>query len=375
MIKNYTMIKIVLITLIGILLISCQKDKEEPIINLDSKVFSEKQTLKGDTLFFEIEANDKAGMQSIKLMVDGEVLASSASSSLSYQWYTATMDTGRYHFTITAADNEGNQAEKYLWVYVNDLIFIPVEGGAFLMGSENGEDDEMPVHLVSLNSFEIMATEVTMGQYIYYLNDINCPLDGLVNGERCFYGNGGNAWFNNDLFPFKVHDDLENHPIPFITWLGAKAFAEWLGGRLPTEAEWEFAARGGILSQNFIYSGSNTFEDVRVYNGNSINFYHVATKQPNELGIYDMSGGFQEWCSDFYAEDYYQNSPSDNPQGPATASPSSEEYIYKVLRGSSPFDDPSKCRVASRGYDHNVFTIGYMGLSTGFRVVRDVREN
>ena len=351
---------------------SCQKDKEGPTINLDSAVFNEKQSLKGDTLFFKIEANDKAGTQSIKLTVEGDELASSATANLSYQWHTAAVDTGRYHFTISATDNEGNQTMEYLWVYLNDLTFIHVEGGSFMMGSEDGEDDEKPVHLVNLNSFEIMATEVTMGQYIYYLNDINCPLDGLVNGERYFYGNGGNIWFNNDQFPFKVFEGLENHALPLITWFGAKAYAEWLGGRLPTEAEWEFAARGGNLNQGFIYSGSNTFEDVGLYCGNSIDFHLVATKQTNELGIYDMSGGFQEWCSDFYVENYYQNSPSDNPQGPAEAMPSEENNIYKVIRGSSPFKDPAKCRVASRSYEHNIFTIRFMGLATGFRVLRDV---
>ena len=130
---------------------------------MDSKVFNEKQSLKGDTLFFEIEANDEAGMQSIKLMVEGEVLASSVNSSLTYHWHTAAIDTGRHHFTIKATDKEDNQSEDYLWVYVNDITFVTVEGGTFLMGSEEGEDDAKPPHTVTLDSYEIMATEVTRG--------------------------------------------------------------------------------------------------------------------------------------------------------------------------------------------------------------------
>lgn len=114
--------------------------------------------------------------------------------------------------------------------------------------------------------------------------------------------------------------------------------------RLPTKAEWEFAARGGNSSQGYKYSGSNNIDDVVWYESNSnSNTHEVGTKAPNELGLYDMSGNVFEWCQDWYDRNYYSSSPSKNPKGPSSGS-------IRVNRGGSWDDDAWDCRLSIRGY-------------------------
>jgi formylglycine-generating enzyme required for sulfatase activity len=129
--------------------------------------------------------------------------------------------------------------------------------------------------------------------------------------------------------------------------------------RLPTEAEWEFAARGGKKSKGYEYAGSNEIEAVAWYDENSEDKTHpVGQKKPNELGILDMSGNVLEWCSDWYEESYYNSSPGNNPQGPASGS-------NRVLRGGGWSYIPRNCRVSIRYYYYPVS----WHSSIGFRLV------
>jgi formylglycine-generating enzyme required for sulfatase activity len=129
---------------------------------------------------------------------------------------------------------------------------------------------------------------------------------------------------------------------------------------LPTEAEWEFAARGGNSSNGYTYSGSNTLDAVGWYDDNSGSKTHpVGGKQPNELGIYDMSGNVWEWCSDWFSSSYYSVSPETNPQGPSSGS-------FRVVRGGSWFHVAVGCRSAYRFLDIPDFRSSYYG----FRLVR-----
>ncbi len=220
-----------------------------------------------------------------------------------------------------------------------NMKMIYVEGGTFQMGatSEQGGDaydDEKPVHSVTLDSYYIAECEVTQAQWYY------------VMGSYPSYYSG------------------EDRPVESVSWERAQEFCRKLSeitGKnytLPTEAQWEYAARGGNKSEGYKYSGSNTRGDVAWYYGNSSSQTHVVKqKQPNELGIYDMSGNVYEWCSDWYDGSYYSSSSQYNPTGPSSGS-------NRVRRGGD-WDNNVNCRVSYRSLESPSQRDRY----TGFRVV------
>ena len=200
------------------------------------------------------------------------------------------------------------------------FVMVPVEGGTFQMGSNYAEPEEGPEHAVTLDNYYIGQTEVT--QALWY----------AVMGTNPSYFHGSSL------------------PVEFIKWRECQEFIFKLNiltgqkFRLPTEAEWEYAARGGNKSKGYQYSGSNDIDAVAWYGDNSGTKTHeVATKLPNELGIYDMSGNVWEWCQDWYNSKYFNNSPSKNPTGPLKGS-------RRVCRGGSwRKSDIKDCYVFVRG--------------------------
>lgn len=223
------------------------------------------------------------------------------------------------------------------------VTWIFVEGGTFMMGSNDGYDNEKPVHRVTVSDFYISETEVTFEQY-----DKFCEETGREKPSDRGWGRG-------------------IRPVINVNWHDAVAYCEWASKmtgmkiRLPYEAEWEYAARGGNKSRGYKYSGSNDIDAVAWYGGNSgVQTHPVKMKQPNELGIYDMSGNAWEWCADWYDERYYLKSPSENPKGPVNGE-------ARVLRGGSWSSYGYFCRVAVRvrnvpdGRDFDV----------GFRLARE----
>ena len=193
---------------------------------------------------------------------------------------------------------------------------VYVEGGSFQMGSKKSKD-EKPIHTVTVSSFFMDKTEVTQAQY------------KKVMGKNPSHFSG-----------------CDDCPVERVSWHDATAFAQKVGKRLPTEAEWEYAARGGVKtnsgSSQTSYAGSNDLNSVAWYGDNSGSKTHpVAQKQANALGLYDMSGNVWEWCSDWYSDSYYSESPQNDPQGPNSGS-------SRVLRGGSWFLNDSYCRVANR---------------------------
>lgn len=227
----------------------------------------------------------------------------------------------------TAEGTDSNQnvtvveTESNLTVTVDGVTFkmICVEEGTFQMGSNDGYDREKPIHQVTLSGFYIGETEVTQELY--------------------------EAVMSSNPSEFKG----SKRPVDSVSWEDCQTFISKLNERtgktfrLPTEAEWEFAARGGNRSNGYTYSGSNEVDDVAWYYSNCSNTTHdVAIKAPNELGIYDMSGNVYEWCQDWENSNYYSSSPENNPTGPSSGS-------FRVCRGGSWYgDDATVCRVAYR---------------------------
>jgi len=204
------------------------------------------------------------------------------------------------------------------------IEMVYVKGGTFTMGctSEQGnecDDDEKPTHQVTLSDFYIGKYEVTQKQW----RDVM----GTDPPELRFKG-------------------CDDCPVERVSWNDIQDFIKKLNQktgkkyRLPTEAEWEYAARGGSQNRGYKYAGSNNIGEVAWYDGNSSSKTHaVGGKKPNELGIYDMSGNVYEWCSDWYGN--YSAGSQRNPQGPTSGT-------YRLLRGGSWFFNAGRCRVSSR---------------------------
>ena len=232
--------------------------------------------------------------------------------------------------TINVSQSGGDRSVAFAsgreTITVNGVSFdmIKVEGGTFTMGatSEQGNDahySEKPAHQVTLSDYYIGEKEVTQALWQAVMGSNPSSIKGNSN------------------------------PVEYVSWNDCQEFIRKLNSltartfRLPTEAEWEFAARGGNESKGYKYSGSNSIDNVAWYTSNSSSKTHaVKTKSPNELGIYDMSGNVYEWCQDWY--DYYSSNAQTNPKGPSSGS-------YRVLCGGSWFHDTSYCRVSARAYD------------------------
>jgi formylglycine-generating enzyme required for sulfatase activity len=212
-----------------------------------------------------------------------------------------------------------------------------VDGGTFTMGctAEQGNDclnDEKPAHQVSVSRYYIGKYEVTQEEW-------NAVLDENPS-----------------------HFQGAQRPVENVSWNDVQRFIERLNMltgmqyRLPTEAEWEYAARGGKMSKGNVYSGSQTIDSVAWYSLNAVKQTHkVGGRQPNELGLYDMSGNVWEWCADWYGDTYYAGSESSNPPGPGKGA-------THVLRGGSWNDNPVNCRVSNRNYLLAEFRFNYLGF-------------
>lgn len=210
-----------------------------------------------------------------------------------------------------------------------------------MMGSNDGNANEKPVHQVTLNNYYIGKYEVTLAQFKAFIEDsgYNTDAEKGTGGYGSYIWENGN-WNNKDGINWRhdVNGKLQSddrHPVIHISWNDAMEFCKWLSSKtgknftLPTEAEWEYAARGGNKSKGYQYAGSNEIGSVAWHSDNSGYKTHpVGLKQANELGLYDMSGNVWEWCSDWYGENYYANSPANNPKGPDAGS-------LRVLRGGS----------------------------------------
>ncbi len=251
------------------------------------------------------------------------------------------------------------------------MVFIP--GGEFLMGS-----DENLIHSAYVDSFFMDRYPVTNAQFKMFVEanpQWRRPTDlyfwnikwNSTKKKPEHDGDYLKHWHENN-YP----DDKANHPVTWVSWYAAMAYAEWLGKRLPTEAEWEKAARGGVSGQN--YPWGNTIDSTMAnYSNTNGGTAEVGQYPANGYGLYDMAGNIWEWCLDVYDAGFYLNSPQHNPISGANSVNSvtnefTDESVLRVLRGGSWLDAPHLLKTAFRYKNNPRRTLGRIG----FRCVRTV---
>ena len=309
----------------------------------------------------------------------------------------------------------------------NGMVFMPIPAGTFQMGDSFSEGPvcERPVHTVTLSFFKMSKYEITNGQYCDFLNSAYPTQIKEVDGVIYAVSDTGNSYLYCDTsasssysqIDFSVNvfsvmtkpaidgRDMVNDPVVQVSWYGAVAYCNWLsseegkescynlsdtnwlcdftktGYRLPTEAEWEYAARGGLSGNRFpwgdtiTHSQANYYSSIdHIYDISPTSDYHptwndgiepytspVGSFSANGYGLHDMAGNVLEWCNDWYGSTYYSISPGTNPTGPTTG-------YYRVNRGGGWHYEADFCRVSFRNYH---YPPSYHHSSSGFRVCLD----
>ncbi|MDD8046184.1 MAG: SUMF1/EgtB/PvdO family nonheme iron enzyme [Verrucomicrobiota bacterium] len=280
------------------------------------------------------------------------------------------------------------------------IIMVPIEGGTFQMGDEWGDgwEDEHPVHSVTVSSFSMSKYEVTneqvreVMQWAYDRGKVTATSSTVRNAqgnsqELLYLGNSycQISWSGSS---FVVDTGKEDYPCVEVTWYGSVAFCNYLsemedltlcynlntwecdwnaqGYRLPTEAEWEYAAKGGLNGQKTKYAGSGNIDAVAWYSENSGSRSHeVGTKVGNELGIHDLTGNVWEWCWDNWG--FYSSSPVTDPRGRE----SGDIRVKRGMRRGGSWDQYAVlCRVTDRSI--NMYIPVFWDYDLGFRLARAV---
>jgi formylglycine-generating enzyme len=283
---------------------------------------------------------------------------------------------------------------------VNDLEWVAVEQGTFRMGNARGDgyddDGERPVRSVTVGPLLVTSTTVTNAQFAAFVDATGRVTDAERYGWSFVFGGllpddfpdtrgvAAAPWWRQvheadwrrPEGPQSSVDDRPDHPAVQVSWNDAVAFGEWAGGRLPTEAEWEYAARGGLDQQPFPWGDElepggehrmnvwqGTFPSANTIEDGWYGTAPVRSYPPNGYGLHEMTGKVWEWCADWFAADAYQRGGADHPTGP----PSGE---HKVMRGGSYLCHASYCRryrVDARSASEPDSSAG----NVGFRLVRD----
>lgn len=270
------------------------------------------------------------------------------------------------------------------------MALIP--GGTFLMGSETGLPHESPLHEVVVAAFYLDTHEVTNDEFAEYVEATgyvseaerwgwsigfvpDAETDVRVPGAEWWVKVEGADW-RHPLGPDSSIEGKGDYPVVQVSWNDAVAYCEWAGKRLPTEAEWEFAARGGLAQKNYPWGNlvapdgrpmANTWNGIFPVSDSGEDGYAslspVGSYPPNGYGLYDAGGNVWEWCEDWYRGDYYFRSPRENPRGPS-------QGLEKVMRGGSWLCAPNYClgyRVSHRshsGIDTGLNHVGFRCAKT-----------
>ncbi len=344
----------------------------------------------GDSVGFSVVGGADAGL----FVVDGSQLRFVAAPDFESP---ADTDGDNTYNLILRADDGTATIDQAIAVSVIDslheLVMVSLDGGGFAMGDSDdvGDDDERPVHNVTLSAFHISAHEVTNAQYAAVMNWAIGQLVVTASEESVTYAGTQLldldssyceiSWDGSELV---VDSDRGQYPVVAVTWHGAQAFCalvnqhegleaavdltDWaidqdaVGYRLPTEAEWEYAARGGLSGASYPW-GDAAADALRAnydYDENVGDRRPVGSYAANGYGLYDTAGNAWEWCADWYASAYYGYTPTEDPAGPASGN-------YRVSRGGGWYHTADAMRCANR----QPFAPGYSGIScVGFRPVR-----
>jgi formylglycine-generating enzyme required for sulfatase activity len=256
------------------------------------------------------------------------------------------------------------------------MVLIPE--GTYTMGSTDPDITETaPPHRVHVDAFYMDIYEVTNEQFARFLNALKEQgrlteqkrKEWVVIRTDLFSQERKDWWPTEILYEdglYRAFPNFERHPVNSVSWFAAQAYCQWAGKRLPTEAEWEWAARGGLEGKRYPWGNAIPTMGVifgRVWTDNQapVPTEPVGNYHPNGYGLYDMAGNVWEWCYDWYDPNYYKRSPEDNPRGPS-------EGTLKVLRGGSWFNGPIFLRVALRNFGDPYA----LQDAVGFRCVMDI---
>ncbi|MBN1293221.1 MAG: SUMF1/EgtB/PvdO family nonheme iron enzyme [Candidatus Latescibacteria bacterium] len=261
------------------------------------------------------------------------------------------------------------ESEEY-----KNITFATIPGGTFLMGSDNGKYNEKPVRRVTLDTFKMSATPITNACYAEYLNAAFKTGDICVFGKKVVgetgdyegkvyvdidytYNKNNKCWVEFENGVFTVTAGKGKWPVVSITWYGAKAFALYYDCDLPTEAEWEYAARGGKQYEYATNNGELSTENANYWDSVIKHPVNVGSYPPNPFGLHDMCGNALNWCNDW--DGMYGKESEVNPTGP-------ESGIYRIIRGSCHFSKSDGCRCSARTCSEPAKTMSI----AGFRVVK-----
>lgn len=221
---------------------------------------------------------------------------------------------------------ELNNLKKKCKEKLLDFKLVFVEGGEFVLGdsTQNLEyvEDNYPPHKVKLSDFYISTYETSVAQFKIFVDITGYITDAELKGMGEVLRNNYQNYEKKINWRHNINGEVlieskYNYPVTRISWNDANAFCEWAGVRLPTEAEWEYASKGGKYSNHYKYAGSNYPDSIAWFASNSnLKVHEIGQKKPNEIGLYDMSGNVSEWCYDWYDDNYYFKSPLLNPKGP-----------------------------------------------------------